>query len=62
MTIDKQSWGFRRDATLADMLTMEQLISTLASTVRLADAAFIVFSKTGYLCYEPQIMIVNNIC
>jgi len=55
MTIDKQSWGFRRDATLADMLTMEQLISTLASTVRLADAAFIVFSKTGYLAMSHKL-------
>ncbi|XP_052780779.1 alpha-L-fucosidase-like isoform X3 [Mya arenaria] len=33
MTVDSQSWGYRRDATLKDMLTMESLLATLASTV-----------------------------
>ncbi|KAJ7386265.1 Tissue alpha-L-fucosidase [Desmophyllum pertusum] len=33
MTIDKQSWGYRRNTTMADFLTMDNLTSILASTV-----------------------------
>ncbi|XP_076447348.1 alpha-L-fucosidase-like [Babylonia areolata] len=33
MTLDKQSWGFRRTAQLSDYLTMEELLATFASTV-----------------------------
>lgn len=33
MTIDKKSWGFRREAKLADILTFEELIGQLVSTV-----------------------------
>ena len=34
MTVDKKSWGFRREANLEDFLTIHELISTLAETVR----------------------------
>ncbi|PAA76652.1 hypothetical protein BOX15_Mlig019617g12, partial [Macrostomum lignano] len=33
MTLDKQSWGYRRDARLADYLTPQELLSTLATTI-----------------------------
>ncbi|XP_028395159.1 alpha-L-fucosidase-like [Dendronephthya gigantea] len=33
MTVDKKSWGFRREANLDDFLTIHELISTLAETV-----------------------------
>lgn len=34
MTIDRLSWGFRRDANLNDYFSIEELIRQLASTVR----------------------------
>jgi len=34
MTIDRASWGFRRNVVLADYLNIEQLITQLAQTVR----------------------------
>jgi alpha-L-fucosidase len=34
MTVDKKSWGFRREAKLEDFLTIHELISKLAETVR----------------------------
>ena len=34
MTIDRNSWGFRRNAAYADYLSIEELLGTLAPTVR----------------------------
>ncbi|KAK3101429.1 hypothetical protein FSP39_003516 [Pinctada imbricata] len=33
MTLDRQSWGFRRDASLEDFFTIEQLLKTIITTV-----------------------------
>ncbi|OWF45483.1 alpha-L-fucosidase-like [Mizuhopecten yessoensis] len=33
MTLDKRSWGYRRTAHLSDILTMDELVETIASTV-----------------------------
>ena len=35
MTVDKKSWGYRRNTVLSYFLTMDDLTSILASTVRL---------------------------
>ncbi|KAH7983805.1 hypothetical protein HPB52_014566 [Rhipicephalus sanguineus] len=33
MTLDRQSWGYRRDATLADVLSIQELIETLVQSI-----------------------------
>ena len=34
MTVDKKSWGYRRNTSLSDFLTMDDLTYILASVVR----------------------------
>ena len=34
MTLDKSSWGFRREMNLADVLSVHDLLTLLAETVR----------------------------
>lgn len=34
LTIDKKSWGYRRNAVLTEYMTIQELITQLASTVR----------------------------
>ena len=34
MTVDKQSWGYRREATLSSYYSIEELLVELVTTVR----------------------------
>ena len=34
MTIDKESWGYRRNAKISEYYTIEELVKILAKTVR----------------------------
>lgn len=34
MTIDKKAWTFRRDASFQDFMSINELLTTLATTVR----------------------------
>lgn len=47
MTIDSQSWGFRREAVLSDYFTIEDLLGELASTVSCGGNLLINVGPTG---------------
>lgn len=34
MTIDRKSWGYRREMTVDDVLSIDELLATLAETIR----------------------------
>ncbi|XP_067676716.1 alpha-L-fucosidase-like [Haliotis asinina] len=53
MTIDKKSWGFRRNAPLSDYLTIEELIETLARTVSCNGNLLMNIGPTSYGVVSP---------
>ncbi|KAK7002605.1 alpha-L-fucosidase [Biomphalaria glabrata] len=48
MTLDKYSWGFRANAKLQDILTIEELLSELANTVSLGGNLLINVGPTSF--------------
>ena len=52
MTIDKYSWGFRRNARLQDIHTMDELIQQLVRTVRLVWCSFYLSSGSHRLLFH----------
>ncbi|XP_071112373.1 alpha-L-fucosidase-like [Haliotis cracherodii] len=53
MTIDKRSWGFRREAALDDFLTMDDIITVLAETVSCGGNMLINVGPTKYGMISP---------
>ncbi|XP_048236584.1 alpha-L-fucosidase-like isoform X1 [Haliotis rufescens] len=53
MTIDKTSWGFRREASLEDFLTMEEIIETFVETVSCGGNMLMNVGPTKYGMITP---------
>ncbi|XP_046582092.1 alpha-L-fucosidase-like [Haliotis rubra] len=53
MTIDKKSWGFRREAVLEDFLTSDEIIAVLAETVSCGGNMLINVGPTKYDMISP---------
>ena len=55
MTLDRGDWQYRRDATLADFLSMDDLTKVLAETVRCVEWVRVV----GVEIFFPQLHIIS---
>ncbi|XP_061187736.1 alpha-L-fucosidase-like [Saccostrea echinata] len=53
MTLDRISWGFRRNADLADFLSMEELLELLISTISYGGNILINVGPTPYGTFSP---------
>ena len=65
MTVDKKSWGYRRNTTLSDFLTMDNLTSILASAVRLdkkINLSHLPYNTLNIHFCSPFILTVQCLC
>ncbi|VDI54158.1 alpha-L-fucosidase [Mytilus galloprovincialis] len=53
MTIDKNHWGFRREANIEDFYTSRELISTFAQTVSCGGNMLMNVGPTSYGTFQP---------
>ena len=60
MTVDKKSWGYRRNTTIDEFLTMDDLTSILASVVRFVEICQIRHFFCFFLLEVCLVLDVNN--